>query len=423
MIFAIHGIFAYFDLLDTDANSARYMLSALVQSQAAIVAIVVSLTLIAVQLTSSAYSPRVIRIFRDNHDMWILLILYGISIFYGLFALKIIRGVSDSSQIVFLNPSLEAYITVVYALGISSFAILFLYLWNIMALLDPANIINRLSKYISRDKLLKYLESVKTEEETRTSRLEDPIQPIMDIVHGSIMKYDIATTRVGLKAVTERVIEIIDSDGEKEISERFCNHLERVGRLAISRDEEESVVVVIKNLENFAKAAVEKKVGIATAQAAESIRMVGITAAGNKLEDATRQAAFSLGYIGIWAAGEEGFAGGRHQAAGVTYQATLSLGKVGRAAVENELKSVIQQTVKPLVAIGISTVEKGFSSATGQAARSLAEWTTFSEEVVETSIQDYESKLKEEYREYFQKFMKIYEQKFEELRAENKNSE
>jgi uncharacterized membrane protein len=42
------------------------MLSAVVQTQAAIIAIVITLTLIAVQLTASAYSPRVIDIFKKN---------------------------------------------------------------------------------------------------------------------------------------------------------------------------------------------------------------------------------------------------------------------------------------------------------------------------------------------------------------------
>jgi hypothetical protein len=53
-------LFRNFNLFHTDADSARYMLSALVQSQAAIVAIVITLTLIAVQLTASAYSPRLV---------------------------------------------------------------------------------------------------------------------------------------------------------------------------------------------------------------------------------------------------------------------------------------------------------------------------------------------------------------------------
>lgn len=71
--FGVGIIFKLFNLIHTEPTSARYMLSALVQSQAAIIAIIVSLTLIAVQHTASAYSPRVIRIFRDNPDMWILL--------------------------------------------------------------------------------------------------------------------------------------------------------------------------------------------------------------------------------------------------------------------------------------------------------------------------------------------------------------
>ena len=81
VIFVGAIVFAKFNLFHTDANSARYMLSALVQSQAAIVAIVITLTLIAVQLTASAYSPRVIDIFKKNPDMWILLGCYGVSIF------------------------------------------------------------------------------------------------------------------------------------------------------------------------------------------------------------------------------------------------------------------------------------------------------------------------------------------------------
>ena len=171
--FGVASIFRLFNLIPTEATSARYMLSALVQSQAAIIAIVVSLTLIAVQLTASAYSPRVIRIFRGNPDMWILLLFYGFSIFYGLLVLKMIRGAEDTSQIVISNISLEAYISYVYALGISTFAILCLYIWNIMSLLTPETIIKRLKNEITKGNLL-------TPE-------EDPIQPIMDIIHGSIM--------------------------------------------------------------------------------------------------------------------------------------------------------------------------------------------------------------------------------------------
>jgi len=335
------------------------MLSALVQSQAAIVAIVVSLTLIAVQLTASAYSPRVIRIFRNNPDMWLLLGFYGFSIFYGLLVLKMVRGAEDTSQIMISNISLEAYISGVYALGISTFVILFPYMWNIINLLKPENIINRLASDITKDAIL---------------NSEDPLQPIMDIVHGSIMKYDLDTTRVGLTTLTRRVIEIIDSDIEEKISMRFCEeHLRQAGRLAArGMEDDELTIMVIDSLEIF-----------------------GVSTAEKRLKHATNKVAWVLEEVGGVAAEK---------------------GKL--------LEKAVWQAAKSLVEVGrIAAMKKGLEGATSQVACSLAKLTISSEEIVKTAIQDYESDLEEKDRESFQKFIKLYEQKLEELRAEKKNSE
>ncbi len=397
--FSVACIFKFFNLIYTDATSARYMLSALVQSQAAIVAIVVSLTLIAVQLTASAYSPRVIDIFKKNPDMWILLGLYGMSIFYGLLVLKLIGGAEDTSQIIISNISLEAYITVVYALGISTFVILFPYMWNIMNLLKPERIINRLAKEITKENLL--------------NSEEDPVQPIMDIVHGSIMKYDIETTRVGLEAVTERVIEIIDSDGEKEISERFCNHLERVHRLAISKEDEEAAEKVIENLEKFGVSSTEKGLAGAASTAVEFIEGVGVNAAKKGLVLTAWQAVDSLEAVGEVAV-EEGHGG-------IAVHVARYLGNFGLSAAEED-KGIIKKIAGTLESVGKKFVEYELEEATKQAAQALANLTV-REETVKAAIIDYESNLKEPDHAVFQKFIKIYEQKFEELRAEKKNSE
>jgi len=70
-------IFPIFNIpLCSSASSAKYLLSALVQSQAAVIAIVVTLTLVAVQLSAQAYSPRVITIFQKSADFRILLSTY-----------------------------------------------------------------------------------------------------------------------------------------------------------------------------------------------------------------------------------------------------------------------------------------------------------------------------------------------------------
>lgn len=372
--FVIALIFSCFNLIHTEPTSARYMLSALVQSQAAIVAIVVSLTLIAVQHTASAYSPRVIRIFRDNPDMWILLLFYGFSIFYGLLVLKMIRGAEDTSQIVISNISLEAYISSVYALGISTFAILCLYIWNIMGLLTSETIIKRLKIEITKDNLL--------------NSEEDPIQPIMDIVHGAIMKYDLETTRVGLKAVTEQVIEIIDSDSEEKISGHFCSHLERVGELAVNKQDEESASEAIESLGYFGFLTAEKGLEDATTTAAASLEVVGIVAAEKGLEDAP-------------------------------WRIAGSLEDIGTIAVEKGLKRALWRIAWSIGYIGTAAMKKSLEDTTKQAAKSLAELTKRSEKKFSKElIQNYEEMILRKQKRHSKKFMKTYEQELEKLRAE-----
>ena len=63
-------------------------MGALVTSEAAILAIVVSLSLVAVQLAAQSYSARVIEVFRKAPDLWILIGIYGVAMFYGLWALN-----------------------------------------------------------------------------------------------------------------------------------------------------------------------------------------------------------------------------------------------------------------------------------------------------------------------------------------------
>jgi len=464
--------FRWFNLFNTEATSARYMLSALVQSQAAIVAIVISLTLVAVQLTASAYSPRVIDVFKSfkkNPDFWILLGFYGFSIFYGLFILKLVKAtegefVNQSAIWPSFHPllSLEHGVSMAYWLGIFTFIILVPYLWNILDLLKPENIINRLKIDITKDTLL--------------NSEEDPIQPITDIVHGSIMKYDIETTRVGLGAVTERLSKIIDQDSQIYISSFFCSRLIRIGRHAISQANEDATIEVIVNLGNFGESTAGKKIRDATNRIVSSLEEIGIAAAEKGLVVATRRAVDFLEFVGATAAekGLEKVTGravkslervGRASAEksleGATRQVAVSLGEVGSAAagkglenaawdaaefleafgkvaMEKDLGDTAFEVIESLRSVGRITTEKGLETATGRVvkallavrqiaekvvASNLAGLTIISEEIVKTAIQNYKSKLEEQDRDSFQKFMKIYEQKLGELRAEQRNAE
>jgi hypothetical protein len=413
-IFVGAVIFAKFNLFHTDAGSARYMLSALVQTQAAIVAIVITLTLIAVQLTASAYSPRVIDIFKKNPDMWILLGFYGASIFYGFIVLKLVEGAEGEavSQIAIwslgrVSVSLESYVSLAYWLGAFTFVALFPYMLNIISLLKSENIINRLAIEITKGKIL--------------NLKEDPIQPIMDIIHGSIMKYDIETARVGLRAVTKRVLEIDfvkeDYENMEKISHRFCFPLIRAGRLAVSREDEELTLEVIESLEDFGVSIAEKEL-VATGGVVYALHDVGKAAVEKGLEDATEKAVGSLEAVGLTAV-EKGKVLGN-----ATLEAIECLEAIGKAAAVKEFEDVIEKVARSFVIIGTIATEKGLERATLQAAKSLAKLTILNEKILKTAICDFcDLELifwEEKERDASKKFIKIYEQELEELRAEKR---
>ena len=348
-------------LSHTDVNSARYMLSALVQSQAAIVAIIITLTLIAVQLTASAYSPRVVDIFREALGMWILLGLYGTSIFYGLTVLRLVEGNKGellSESVIWslghISISLEWCVSIAFWLGIITFVALAPYIWNITNLLKPENIITQLTTRITKNK--------------KFNSNKDPIQPIVDIIRGSIRKYDFETTRVGLEAVTNRVISVIDLKCEEEISNSisnsFCTRLQGVGKLAASIKDEESTEEVIENLERFGKDTAEKTLEVATKQAIASLEVVGITATrkGTELEDAVKKAVQALETIGKTAIKYHNK---------VAEEAAKSLGTVGNAAANKELEDATREIISSLKTVGESAMDEEQRDVASQIVSSL----------------------------------------------------
>jgi hypothetical protein len=291
-------------------------------------------------------------------------------------------------------------------MGIAAFAGLFWHIGNVIDLLKPENIIKRLSENITRENVLEHIKSV---EENK----KDPIQPIVDIIHDAVMKYDLATTRIGLKAVTDRVVGSIDSNSDsnsqKKISSCFCEHLGRVGRLTASKMDEESTREVIENLRNFGrftakegfegaareaarflgdvgKASAGQGLGGAAREAARSLGDVGKASAGQGLGGAAREAARSLGDVGkasagqglrgvaksvAWHLGSVGKAAAKNKLKDATSQAARSLGVVGKAAAEKELEDAACEVAKSLREIGMTAVEKGFENSTLEVVNSL----------------------------------------------------
>lgn len=254
LIIMISGflIFLHYGLFYTNIDNARYLLSALLQSQAAIIAIVITLTLIAFQMAASAYTPRVAIIYRNNPDMWILLFIYIIAITDGLILLKFLKGnggnMLDTTNILIFGGipiSIEILFSLNLIFGFFSFFALIFYMITTTNLLKSESI----TKKLVDDITFKNVDNF----EQFTS--ENPLIAIFDLIYGSILKYDFETMRNGLNAVIIKfyLLKKFENRQQSKIDLEsfeiiFFTQISDVSRLIREKSNEKAIEVMISAL-------------------------------------------------------------------------------------------------------------------------------------------------------------------------------
>ena len=333
-------------IMNTNVENSRYMISALIQSEAAIVAIVITLTLIVVQQTSSAYSTRLLDIFLyKNPDFWILFLIYISSIIYGC---RVLLQIDVTYNPIFKTPFLLTISNIygpiywTYYFAIFSLLSLIVYIFHTMNLLKPSNILEKLSEEITKDNILLAIEDKKIIE-------KDPIQPIIDIVWNSWMKYDIETFRNGLRTIEVRTKfilknETFEIEEEKKISTNIIeSHLTGIGKLAANRKDVVYTKEVITNLHVIGLVAVEQKLNTVMMEVAGSLKEIGIIAVKENLEDTTSEAIKSLEEIGK-AALKQNLIG--------TVQVLDALFRIGKAAINQDLVNIAWKSANSIHIVG-----------------------------------------------------------------------
>lgn len=204
------GIVPRFDFLfpSIDTDSARNMISALVQSEAAIMAIVVSLSLVAVQLAASVYSIRIIKIFKKMSLYWFLIYYYIVSMSYGLWVIIGIRKADLGSDVL---AFLRADIYLSYFLGAYALVLLAIYIRNVLDLLDLTKILGILSKDVTKEGIL----SVE-----RSGDMNDPLKPIVDIIISSMNRFEEGAVEEGLSLIEEIIIKLLDNHNFNEMEQK-----------------------------------------------------------------------------------------------------------------------------------------------------------------------------------------------------------
>ena len=228
---------AYLNPNHTNEESARLLLSALIQSEATIIALVITLTLIAVQLTASSYTPRVANIFASSPHMYLLLGIYIISIAYSAILLQLVSGIGG-----IVPAHMEFWISGAYWLTIFLGFALIPYIFYILESFSPETFTKRMSIYLTKETILQ-------------QERNDFLDLIFDVMHNSVMKYDTATIRYGLNLVTMQINNQVSEKntlGENsEIVKAYCAHLERCARQAIDLHDEEMLSIILDQFESI----------------------------------------------------------------------------------------------------------------------------------------------------------------------------
>lgn len=266
--------YSYFPawLKQTNIDNALYLLSSFIQGEAAVLAIVVTLSIVAIQLTASSYSTRAIGLLKESASLWILVLTFIIAIFYSSWVLKFTVPVDNIS-------TNEFQIWIAFLLMIYAFSSLIPYLLEILNFTDPKTIIQLLASKITKEKLISSTQVESNDVSYRPSG--GPIQPLSDVMISAVMKYDYGALKDCLDSIENSMLKILENrelsyTEETDVANHlFLHHISRVGEVAIDKNDEESTVLIIKSLSRLGTMGVSLNYSTFSNQAATAIGELG----------------------------------------------------------------------------------------------------------------------------------------------------
>jgi len=384
LIFAfILGIFSNLEFISsvTEEDSARYLLSSLVQGEAAVFALVITLSLVVVQIAASSYSVRVIHIFKRLPDLWILIFIYIFTIFYSLAILKMIDQVDQNVN------DLTYDISFSFILGVFAFIALVPYFLNVIEFTNPYTLLSHLAKSINEDKIIM---------SHHIGDQNDPFQPLMDIIYSSFNKYDMGIVIEGMEAMESKIMILLKSTKKEEvniekineIANRFLSHLSGLAKVIVDRRDEDASILALNIFGRIGTEASKGDLNQVTDLVIWSLGPVGINCAENHLEEPASRAIFHIKSIGdicvenlaeeevIWAiSGIDRIAikSAQNQLVWPLSMAATCLGSIAVKACEMKIEKAIDRSVWSLQSYGILCGEKRLEPAAANVLLSLCE--------------------------------------------------
>jgi hypothetical protein len=199
-------------------STAQYLLSSLIQSQAAIISIVITITFVMIQIYSSKYSFRISDIMKEYPATWYLMFFFLLSIALDSLCLVLLKNNYIPNLFIyfcFISSILLCFSLIFY----SKFILYFLKTETIVAL------------------FIKKISNSYTEETDREN-----LEAIFNVINTSITQSELILFNSSIIQLNEKIIEIIKENDKREgdIQVLFIvsDYVSKLGRL-------------FKNIKNF----------------------------------------------------------------------------------------------------------------------------------------------------------------------------
>ena len=253
-----------FTLANDDLENARSIMEGVgVQGLSAIFAIVISLTLMAVQFASQQYTHRIMDLHIKSLTFWAVITVYLSSLLYNVFMLGRLEAPVESK-----------YIEVSMLLSALCFLMLIPFFSITMVRLRPETVIDNMLTKVDTA----YLNSIKeltTDGETRIAGERDKLLPIIEIIEKSIGNGDRGTVRFGLGEIYDRYMAHLTKDNEAYVSPYFLGHILGIGREAIIEADDDTVVQVLEIFGEVGTHTIAQNMNLTTRLALEYLDVIG----------------------------------------------------------------------------------------------------------------------------------------------------
>ncbi len=207
-------------------------LSTIIPCQAGIIAIVITLTLVVVQINSASYPSRIVDyVIKKNPDFWILLTIYLSSIVVGLFSQKTL-SLGNAQEYLLLN----------FSIVIFSYIALVPYFIRTLNLIKSDYVLSELIDELTADDIL-----------TENSSF----QLISDVLKSAISRNDHSSIETGLIKFTRKVaqinLQLNNKEKRKKIDEIFCKNITITSYNAVDKQNDEIAREFIRILDSYAE--------------------------------------------------------------------------------------------------------------------------------------------------------------------------